>query len=361
MVRLERSFPNLTAFTKQKYRRQPKAGRNTTSTPLMKDHQFRNRVVEGSLTLPVMSCVTFLSWLLSHSIDNVAAWLTMAMVALLTYAIVECNNQCQLLRIRSRMVSATFLAFVSAIPAFHAITWHWIPAASLLLAYFVAFKAYGQLHPQGWVFHAFMYVGIGSVVFPPLLLVVPFMLFSFSHQLRILTGKAFTAALLGLALPYWMYGTFCFITGWDLKRLLAAWTRAVQPGLPDYSCIEGWQVAVFAFILFLALVSMFHFVHTSYNDKIRTRQYYYCIFSVQLPLLFIAVWFPDCALFTLPLFLTNSVPFIAHYFALARGRFMNRWFICCILLLLVVAAFNYLDLWQWIVLQVSGNVPLSFL
>lgn len=311
----------------------------------MKEHRFRNRVAEGSLTLPVMSAVTFFGWLLSVSLIDVAAWLTLAIVALMTYAFVECNNQCQLLRIRSRMVSASFLAFVSAIPALHASSWHWLPAASLLLSCFVAFKGYGRFQPQGWVFHAFLFLGIGSIVFPPMLLLVPFFLFSCSHQLRILTGKAFVAALLGLLLPYWVYGTFCLLTGFDVSRLFSAWHAALRTSLPLLSSFEPWQLAFLPFLLFLALTSMAHFVRTSYNDKIRTRQYFYTLFSLQFPLFFLLLWYPDALSFTLPLFLTNSVPFIAHYFALARGRFMNVWFIVCLLLLTALAVLTYLDLW----------------
>ena len=207
----------------------------------MKEHRFRNRVAEGSLTLPVMSAVTFFGWLLSVSLIDVAAWLTLAIVALMTYAFVECNNQCQLLRIRSRMVSASFLAFVSAIPALHASSWHWLPAASLLLSCFVAFKGYGRFQPQGWVFHAFLFLGIGSIVFPPMLLLVPFFLFSCSHQLRILTGKAFVAALLGLLLPYWVYGTFCLLTGFDVSRLFSAWHAALRTSLRLLSSLGSWR------------------------------------------------------------------------------------------------------------------------
>ena len=326
----------------------------------MREHRFRNRVAEGSLTLPVMSVITFVCWLLATSPFDAASWLTLAMVVLQTYVFVECNNQCQLLRIRSRMVSASFLAFVSAVPALHASTWHWLPAVSLLLSYFVAFKGYGRFQPQGWVFHAFLFLSIGSVVFPPMLLLVPFLLFSCSRQLRILTGKAFVAALLGLLFPYWVYGAFCLLTGFDVPRLLLAWQQALRPSPPLLAGFELWQLAFLPFLLFLVLLSMAHFVRTSYNDKIRTRQYFYTLFSLQLPLFFLLLWYPEAFTFTLPLFLTTSVPFIAHYFALARGRFMNGWFIVCLLLLIALAVPSYLGLWPLLPSGLSA-LPTKFL
>ena len=292
------------------------------------------------MTLPFMVIVTLLSCFLQHAYDSLYLWITLVETGILVYVLMEWNSQCQMLRVRSRMISATVLAFVAAFPALQVSTWCWLPALFLLLSYFVAFKSYGQLNPQGWVFYSFLFVSAGSLMFPPMLLAVPFMFFAFGHQLRILSVKSVTASVLGLLFPYWTYGLFCLVGGWNEVFWRDSWVRALALCLPDYSNVLPWQWILFVMLLVLGTIGIVHFVRTSYNDKIRTRQFFYTLLSLHFPLLFNVVWFPDCAGLTLPLLLVNSAPFIAHFFVLARGRSMNFWFLFVLFVLVAVACFN---------------------
>ena len=279
------------------------------------------------MTLPFMVIVTLLSCFLQHAYDSLYLWITLVETGILVYVLMEWNSQCQMLRVRSRMISATVLAFVAAFPALQVSTWCWLPALFLLLSYFVAFKSYGQLNPQGWVFYSFLFVSAGSLMFPPMLLAVPFMFFAFGHQLRILSVKSVTASVLGLLFPYWTYGLFCLVGGWNEVFWRDSCVRAWALCLPDYSNVLPWQWILFVMLLVLGTIGIVHFVRTSYNDKIRTRQFFYTLLSLHFPLLFNVVWFPDCAGLTLPLLLVNSAPFIANFFVLGRGCLMNFWFI----------------------------------
>ena len=306
----------------------------------MRQQQFRNKVSESSLTLPFMVIVTLLSCFLQHAYDSLYLWITLVETGILVYVLMEWNSQCQMLRVRSRMISATVLAFVAAFPALQVSTWCWLPALFLLLSYFVAFKSYGQLNPQGWVFYSFLFVSAGSLMFPPMPLAVPFMFFAFGHQLRILSVKSVTASVLGLLFPYWTYGLFCLVGGWNEVFWRDSWVRALALCLPDYSNVLPWQWILFVMLLVLGTIGIVHFVRTSYNDKIRTRQFFYTLLSLHFPLLFNVVWFPDCAGLTLPLLLVNSAPFIAHFFVLARDRSMNFWFLFVLFVLVAVACFN---------------------
>lgn len=95
----------------------------------------------------------------------------------------------------------------------------------------------------------------------------------------------------------------------------------------------------------IALIAITHFVRTSYNDKIRTRQYYYFLFVQCLPLVFLFVLRPQDHAMLLPILLLHATPFTAHYFALARGRWMNVWFMVWIVLFLALGVANHFRLW----------------
>lgn len=329
--------------------------------------------MESGLTLPSMVLVVAALWMLCP-LKEVVTWVSVALVAVITYLIVEWNNQCQLLRIRSRMNSVTFLALVSMFPMLHSAGYHFIPVLCLLTAYFCLFKGYGVYRPQGYVFHGFFFIALGSIFFPPLLLWVPTLLISSNVQLRLLFFKSLVAALLGLALPYWLYAAVLvclpyFVPGGtahladgtahlaDSAAVVAAqglphlswqaWTASFTMSCQSIVEWPLWQWGTVCFIVFLGLISVLHFVSTSYNDKIRTRQYFYTLMLQLLPLLFVLIWRPQDFGFVLPLLIFGATPFIAHYFSLARGRAADISFYLWTLTAIILAAANYLDLWKY--------------
>lgn len=317
---------------------------------MAREHSFRNTVAESSLSLPVMAIITFLLWVIGPKWDK-ELWGTLLLVGLMTYTIVEWNNQCQLLRIRSQMNSVTFLAFLCAFPALRTTGLTFIPAFSLLAAYFMLFKAYGEYKPQGYVFHGFFFLSLGSLFFPPLLLLAPTLFASTNIQLRILTLKSFSALLIGLLLPYWLYiAAMCVaVPMWGIEETRM---RYLDFHLPDYSTLSLWHWGTLVFIGLLTFVAVVHFVSTAYNDKIRTRQYFYTMLISFVPIIFMTLWWPEDIMITLPLLLLNLTPFAAHYLALAKSHSMTFFFWMWLIILIALGMFNRLDLWS--------RLPLSF-
>ena len=134
---------------------------------------FRNRTAKSMLTLPLVAVVAGVVWLLPDP-RSVWLWGGFAIVCALTYTLRELNNRSQLLRIRSRLVSATFLALFAALPDLHSAGMHLLPAVGLLLALCCLFGSYQQYRPEHYTFHAFFFLSIGSLDFPPLLVLSVF-------------------------------------------------------------------------------------------------------------------------------------------------------------------------------------------
>lgn len=310
----------------------------------MRQHTLRKDVVESNFTLPVTAIVTLLLWVIAPKWDG-ALWGTLLLMGAMTYVIVEWNNQCQLLRIRSRMNSVTFLTLMSMFPVLHDVGVGLIPAFSLIGAYFMLFKAYGLYKPQGYVFHAFFFLSVGSLFFPPLLLVALTLLVSCSVQLRVLTLQSFSATVLGLLLPYWLYAAVMAV-GMNLWEWNETRLDYLHLQLPDYSQFAQWQWFALGFLGLIGIVSVFSFVISSYNDKIRTRQYFYTMLMSLAPVVFITFWWTDDFCITLPLLLTALTPFVAHYMALAKGRSMRYWFWVWLLLAVAIGVANRFDLYR---------------
>lgn len=339
----------------------------------MKERTFRNRVVESSLTLPFMAIITILLWTLGP-VQEVVAWGTLALVSITTYTIVEWNNQCQLLRVRSRMNSVVFLALTAISPTLLDGGLALFPALCLLGCYFVLFKSSDTYQPQGHLFHGFLFLATGSIVYPPLLLLAPTLLISYNTQLRVLTFKPFLASLLGLALPYWFYaavvvalnniGNFSATAQQRLEALgivaptQPLWTEYISFALPDYTLLSSWQWSVLGLFLLLSIISTSHYLHNSYYDKIRTRQYFNTMLLQFVPILAVVFWYPQDARYTLPLFTINVTPFAAHYFAQSRSDSMRYRFVCWIVVMIAVAAMGYHQLWdQLLNLDILQYIP----
>lgn len=310
----------------------------------MRQHTFRHRVSESMISLPILAAIASVLWMIPN-IQSVALWGGLGVVGIMTYLVIAWNTQYQLIRVRSRMNSLSFLYLFLVFPQLHELGWHLFPAVCLLGAYFLLFRTYGTYAPQGYFFHAFLLLGLGSLAFPPLLLLVPFLLFSSGRHLRALSGKSAAASLFGLTLPYWVLLPVYLFFHQELQPYLSLWQPECLWETIQLTHIPLAHWVGSALFFLISAVSVVHFLRTAYNDKIRTRQYHYLLLVQSLPLILIFAALPQHFITTFPLLIVTLVPFLGHYFALAKGRGMNAWFLLWIFLFLLLGIANYLNLW----------------
>lgn len=272
-------------------------------------------------------------------------WAGLVIVGVSAYIIAEWNNQNALLRVRSRLMSATYLALMAAFSFLHQWEVETLSTVCLLLSYVALFMAYQKPTAQGDVFHAFLFLGLGSIFFPPLLLLTPFFYTAMLIQLRVLNWRTFMAGVFGLLLPYWFYAAWVlWQDSWAQE--VERWTGFFHSPLLDYSGLGWEELASFALLAVLTLISVSHFMRTSFNDKIRTRMLLYIIMVQEVGLLLMTVVWPAHFDALMYLLVANSSPFIAHYYALARGRWMNAFFIATLVVVTALAVMNNLSLWR---------------
>lgn len=278
-------------------------------------------------------------WLLPGVRDR-ELWLGLFATGITAYLMVEWNNRHALLRIRSRLTSSTFLILSAACPFLHRWTPDMLLPMCLAGAYFLLFSSYQKVRGEGEIFHAFLCIGLGSLLFPPIVVVVPFLYFSMIVQMRSFSLRTFLAGCLGLLLPYWGY------VGWAvwhnrLDEVLNVVEGYVRVSCPDYSVIGLHEWVSLSFVGALLLFSIIHYLRTAYNDKIRTRMFFYVLIIQVLLLVSMLLLFPQWNTVLLRMLLVPASPLIGHYLALARGRFMNAWFIFLLTLSGMLTAFNY--------------------
>lgn len=303
-------------------------------------HTLRNNIVSGTLTLPIMALVTLALWILPDPADW-QLWAGLAVTGLSAYLIMELNNRNALLRIRSRLMSTTFLYLMLVCPALHRWDSGALAVPCLVLSYFMLFASYQKARGEGYVFHAFLFLSLASIKFPPMLVLAIASYFCMIFQLRNFTWRTFLAGLLGAMVPYWFYAAIAI---WENQLdtaflYLEPWLSLPQP---DYSQLSLPQWITAGTMAFLAIMALVHFFHTAYNDKIRTRMLIYVIttmeFIIMAGLLLVPKYFDE----QMRLFIANSSTLIAHHYALGKGRFFNAWFYLILMLLGALGIYNYL-------------------
>lgn len=306
----------------------------------MYKHSFRNRIVSSSFSLPVMACITLLLWVLPDP-GNWQQWAGLGMTGLITVLLTELSNRDSLLRVRSRMVSTAYLMLMTICPALHAWNLQMVTAFCFVVSYFVLFSSYQKIRGEGYIFHVFFFAGIGSLIYPPVLLTALGYYISMLFQFRNFTWRTFTAGIFGLIVPYSFYTVYALwqdnITTAFLY--LKEWNIPVQP---DFSVVSTQQWITAGTICFFALLAFIHFFHTAYNDKIRIRMLYYAMATQEVILAAGLVIFPHHFNEQFTLFLLNSSLFIAHYYALGKGRFFNGWFNISLFVLTALGLYNYI-------------------
>ncbi len=304
----------------------------------MRENSFRKRVATGSFTLPVAAALALFVWL-PTVVATSLSWLSLVVVVVITYLLVELNNRNALLRIRSRMVGTTFLALAAACPFFHSGEVSLLPSFTLAAAYFPLFATYQSPRSSGEAFQAALLIGVGSLVYPPLLCLNVFVLVALAVPLRALSGRTFMGVLFGSLLPYYFVAAIGAMEG-CLNEIFIPYLDAFKFTLPDYRCLHITEIVSCCFTLLLALIGIVHFLRTAFNDKIRTRMFFDVLIVLEFVLILAVVLQPRRADVLMPLLIVNSSPIIAHHYALGRGRWLDIRFILVLLLLMGIIGCN---------------------
>lgn len=321
----------------------------------MRRDRLQNHISGSVFTLPVCAVVAVLLWWfpLAQDADSVSSsfershLIALGIVALTTYALVEMNNVNMLIRVRSRMVSSVWLVCVSTIPVLHTYSPSLVAVLCLSVAYYQLFSTYQRRGCEVSTFHYALMIGLGSIFVPHMVCFLPIFLWHQTFFLRSTTLRTFFAALIGCSLPLAAWGAYWVVVDdyAAIQQWLAVLTTYTYLDVNSYLSLSISQIASWGFISFLGLVGMWHYLATSYNDKIQTRMLLYA-FVCQFVLIeaFIGAQ-PQHLDEWMPMLLVTSSPLIAHFFALTSSWFTNALFV---LSFLGFCALGYLNLFWFV-------------
>ena len=182
---------------------------------MLRKKTFQNKVAASRYALPITATLAALVWVaVGFLVANI--WVQFAFTILSTLLMVELNNHNSLMRTYSRMVSCSFLVFITMTslpaPSFKAS----IVTMCSIAFYLIIWNSYQDRRAAGWTFYAFFCVGLASLVFIQVGYFLPFlwlMMMVFTNSFSI---RNFFASIIGLIMPYWFSaGYFAYTNNID--------------------------------------------------------------------------------------------------------------------------------------------------
>ncbi|MCQ2220721.1 MAG: hypothetical protein MJZ12_04970 [Prevotella sp.] len=301
--------------------------------------RFQNEIAESKFSLPISSIYGILVWIAAGLIGS-NLWLPFSLVALSVYLMAELNNRNTLLRVRSRMVSCSFV-FLSAMNLLSISNWRVALVMFCFVSFiFLIFHTCQDDMALGAAFSAFIFIGIASLAWVNILFFVPVLLFLMFRPLYGMSLRVLSASVLGLIIPYWISSLYIiYMEGYGMAE-----THIMT--LTDFSWLfkyEGVTLGMtvnFAFLVVSGLLGAIHFMHNSYKDKIRVRLLFtILIIASTLLIVFISVA-PPLGEYLIPILTVTTSPLIAHFFTFTNSRASNYTFIVWIVLAIAITVFS---------------------
>ena len=299
-------------------------------------NRFQIQVATGRLTLPVVILICLLLW--GITLQEWKDCIYLAITAIIGYLMIEINTAFTLIRTRTTMPVCIFWMLATSLFFLHPFEWKNLVPLAFLLSVYQLFRSYESSSPAIPIYHAFFFISLGSLVFPPFIYFSP-ILWGSMIPFRSLSGKSLLASLLGIITPYWFLFGYCFYFD-QIPLFLAPLQEMILFYPIDYGYLTISEIASWGTITLLLIISGFHYWQMSYMDKTRTRIYHSFLVIVGLYVTLWSILQPNYMRELMVIELICASFLSGHLFTLTRNRFSGILFIVTFITIILLTIFN---------------------
>ena len=174
----------------------------------MAKKRLQNKIAESRYALVTSIAALAATWG-SFILTSNERLIALALILATTLVMVRLNTIHAIMRTYSRMVSCSFLAISAiALPYFIAPANAALPLCFSII-YTLLFFSYQDNSAVGIIFLAFLVLGIASLIYIPVLFLVPIFWIIISTRMLAMSPRTFFASILGLITPYWFAAAYC--------------------------------------------------------------------------------------------------------------------------------------------------------
>ena len=326
----------------------------------MRSKRFQSRVTAGRFTLPAAILISLLCWGVTafllpglrpqpdeyfvwqaFTALHIPLWLELLsgylLYGIIGYFLIGLNNAFAIIRMRASVQTAVYFLLIAVCPPLHRLYAGDVAAATWLISLYFLFRSYQKERPSADLFHAFLFLGLGSLVFPRLIWLAP-LLWIGAYRFRSLGVRSFFASWVGWSVPYWFLLGYAFLHG-DMGLFYLPLREMIAFTPPTFD-LPPWLWAMQGYLLLLLVVSSAHCLLSGYEDKMRTRAYLHFLILSSHLLVLVTLLQPGAAIHFLSLQLIGTSILAGHLFALTTGRSSNLFFILMFVLLFILFGFS---------------------
>lgn len=327
--------------------------------------RFQNIITTGKLTFPVVIIISALLWgviyfvkpeiqsseeeeyYFARLISNLqlneflGKIINFTLYGIILFILIGINNTYSLIRTRTTFQACIYSLFIAVCPVLQPLQKEPFVVICVCLSLYFLFRTYQKNEPTGNIFHSYLFLGMGSLLFPQLLYLFPIWIIG-GYKFQSLSPRTFFAGLVGISFPYWFLLGHAFFYN-EMQLFYAPFKELVIFAPINLSTLPLWELATLGIIFLITLISIIHYLFNNYQDKIRTRSYLSFIVLLGGILLVSVLLQPQYTRALLPVLLICTSILMGHFFTLTSSKASNAFFIISLVLLI---ALLYCNLWM---------------
>lgn len=302
----------------------------------MNINRFQIQIATGRFTFPVVVLVCLLLW--GISFQGWKELISLGITALVSYFIIETNTSFTLIRTRTSLPVCIYGLLASGLFFLHPYEGsNWIPLVFMLIIHQL-FQSYESPQPTNFIYHAFLLTGLGSLVFPPFMYLIP-LWWGSMIPFRTMNVKSILASLIGTVTPYWFLFGYAFHSD-KMQLFFAPLQEMIHLSPIHYESLTLSEIVSWTFVTLLFTVCGFHYWLVSYKDRTRTRIYHSFLIIVGLWITLLSILQPAYLHQWMSIQLICSAYLAGHLFTLTRNRFSGIFFIVIFVSFISLVSYN---------------------
>jgi len=243
----------------------------------------------------------------------------------------------QFIRIRTRLPAILFVLLVGGLTSLHTLHPVYFGAVFLLLALFRFFGMFGQTKAYTIIFDVGFLLGIGSLFYVNLFIVVPAFLIGISILSHGVSWREYLIMLLGFALPFVFALSYFFYTD-QLFVVSQVFVDFVTQPINNLHGNLMLQIYL-GILVFISLIASIDIAKHYDSKKVSSRKYFMVFFFI---FLFSMVSFVFIPVTSQEMLIISAIPLtflLSNYLVFLKSRFWGELFFFSLLVAIIVIQF----------------------
>lgn len=294
------------------------------------------------MSWPIAAVLTFIFWFIAWLEDNVT-FLPFVMVIATGLLMMWINHLFALIKVFSRMIASSYLAFTTAliiVPDIGGQQTKVVFVQFCIVSFLILFfSCYQYRKAQGVILYAFLMLGVASLFFKQLLLMVPIMWILSAYCMVSFSGKIWLSSIFGIGLPYLFVYAYYLCAGtpsveqtlihnWDFCRVF------------DFRAVPSCLKLSLACSSLLTIIGFVHLILEGHKDKVRTRMMYQIFTSIGFYAILMCFLQPQQIAVYIGIMLISASAMVGHFFAMTDTKRTNYIFIAIVGITYLVTIYN---------------------